>query len=205
VLSLGKERYDVPKLRGLTEDEAQDALAATSLQFDESTGRWSETIDEGLVIRSDPPAGTTLRPDTLVDLVISKGPKPITVADWTGRDADRAEQVLESQGLDVSRGEEYSDSVPEGDVISQDPPGGETLYRGDEVSLVVSLGPELIEVPSGLRGSGVEAATERLEALGFEVETERSDNYFGLGYVFSTSPDSGDLVPRGSTITLYLI
>lgn len=205
VLSLGKERYDVPKLRGLTEDEAQDELAATSLAFGETTLTWSETVEEGQVIASDPPAGTTLRPDAIVDLVVSKGPKPIALRDWTGKDADTAEQALEAKGLVVSRSTEYSDDVPEGDVISQDPPGGETLYRGDEVQLVVSLGPELIEVPGGLRGSGVEAATERLEALGFEVETERSDNYFGLGYVFSTSPESGDMVPRGSTITLYLI
>jgi serine/threonine-protein kinase len=205
VLSLGKERYDVPKLRGLTEDEAQDELTGTSLEFGESVGQWSAKVEEGLVIRSDPPAGTTLRPDAIVDLVVSKGPKPIELADWTGKDADRAQEALDSEGLVVSRSEEYSDDVPEGDVIAQDPPAGETVYRGDEVSLVVSLGPELIEVPSGLRGSGVEAATERLEALGFEVDTERSDNYFGLGYVFSTSPESGDMVPRGSTITLYLI
>ncbi|MFC6285578.1 Stk1 family PASTA domain-containing Ser/Thr kinase [Nocardioides sp. GCM10027113] len=205
VLSLGKERYDVPKLRGLSEDEAQDALQETNLAFGESTGAWSEKVPEGQVIASEPAAGTTLRPGAIVDLVVSKGPKPIRVRDWTGKDGDRAEQALTGSGLDVTRDTAYSDSVPEGDVISQDPSGGTTLYRGDDVRLVVSLGPELVEVPSGLRGSGVDAARQRLEDLGFDVKVERSDNYFGLGYVFSHSPKAGEMVPRGSTITLYLI
>jgi serine/threonine-protein kinase len=73
------------------------------------------------------------------------------------------------------------------------------------VALVVSRGPELVEVPGGLIASGVEAATEELEALGFEVEVEQADEYIGLGFVFSTDPDSGSMVPKGSTITLNLI
>ena len=99
--------------------------------------------------------------------------------------------------------EEFSDTVPEGDVISQDPTTG-TLYRGDTVSFVVSQGPELVEVPR-VRAMGVEAATELLQGLGFEVVTEEADNYLGLGFVFSSDPDQGEQVPKGSTITLFLI
>jgi serine/threonine-protein kinase len=100
-------------------------------------------------------------------------------------------------------GEEFSDTVPEGDVISQDPTTG-TLFRGDTVSFVVSKGPELVEVPR-VRAMGVEAATELLEGLGFEVETEEADGYLGLGFVFSSDPGQGEDVPKGSTITLFLI
>jgi eukaryotic-like serine/threonine-protein kinase len=78
------------------------------------------------------------------------------------------------------------------------------LHRGDTVSFVVSLGPELVEVPR-VRAMGVEAATQLLEGLGFQVETEEADNYLGLGFVFSSDPDQGESVPRGSTITLFLI
>jgi serine/threonine-protein kinase len=203
-LSLGKERYDVPRTRGLTEDQAQDALIGTKLGFGRSIGRYSETVPEGTVMGSDPRAGTTLRPETAVDLILSKGPRPIRVRDWTGQDADNAEKAFDAKGLEVQRRSEYSDSVPEGDVISQSPADG-TLFRGDSVALVVSRGPELVEVPGGLIASGVEAATEELEALGFEVEVEQADEYIGLGFVFSTDPDSGSMVPKGSTITLNLI
>ena len=205
VLSLGKERYDVPKLAGLTVDQAQDALTETHLAYGTSTEKWSDTVDEGVVIRSSPKAGVTLRPDAAVDLVVSKGPKPVTLKDWVGKDADDALAWLDSKGLDgrvVS--EEYSDTVGAGDVISMDPPAGTTLHRGDPVSFVVSKGPHLIEVPS-VRAQGVDAATATLEALGFRVVTEKASGYLGLGYVFSQSPGGGDLVPVGSTITLTLI
>jgi serine/threonine-protein kinase len=203
-LSLGPERYDVPQLQGQTEDQAQDALAATNLAFGESVGRWSETVPEGQVIRTTPAAGTVLKPGARVDLVLSRGRKPIEVKDWTGTSIDDARTALERRRLEVDVSEEHSDSVSEGDIISQDPPPGTTLHRGDTVSFVVSLGPELVEVPR-VRAMGVEAATELLEGLGFQVETQEADNYLGLGFVFSSDPDQGESVPRGSTITLFLI
>ena len=205
VVSLGKERYDVPKLRGLTEDQAQDALLETKLSFGTSVERYSETVPAGTVIGSRPEAGTTLRPGAAVDLLVSQGRRPIKVPDWTGKDADNAEQRLTAKGLEVDRAaEEFSDSVPEGRVISQSPKGG-TLFRGDTVRLVVSKGAELVEVPGGLIASGVESATARLEALGFRVDVERHSSYIGLGYVFKVDPGSGTMVRKGSTITLFLI
>jgi beta-lactam-binding protein with PASTA domain/serine/threonine protein kinase len=204
VLSLGPERYDVPQLAGQTEDQAQDALAATNLAFGTSSGRWSETVPEGQVIRTSPTAGTTLKPGAAVDLVLSRGRKPITIKDWRGKPFDNAKAALERRGLEVSvTGEVYSDTVPEGDVISQDPTTG-TLHRGDTVSFSVSLGPELVEVPS-VEAMGVEAATELLEGLGFEVETKQAQIYLGLGYVSSSDPGAGERVARGSTITLSVV
>jgi beta-lactam-binding protein with PASTA domain/serine/threonine protein kinase len=204
VISLGKERYDVPRTKGLTEDQAQDALLDANLAFGKAIGRWSETVPEGVVLRSDPPAGKTLRPDTVVDLYVSKGRQPLGVKDWTGKDADQATAALERKGFEVTTEEEYSDDVAEGDVISQDPSDG-TLFRGDEIELVVSLGPELVEVPGGLRASGWEHARDVLEAAGFDVQIEHVDNYLGLGFVYDTDPDSGAMVPQGTTVTLFLI
>nr|WP_246416033.1 Stk1 family PASTA domain-containing Ser/Thr kinase [Nocardioides luti] len=205
VVSLGKERYDVPKVAGMTEDQAQDELLGAHLSFGTSIGRWSEKVPEGTVIGSSPKAGQTLRPDAAVDLVISKGPKPITVRDFTDKPADTATEKLEAKGLVVEVAEEsYSDTIDEGNVISQSPSSG-TLHRGDTVRIVVSKGPELVEVPGGLVASGVEAAKSKLEALGFVVDVKESDAYIGLGYVYKVDPGSGSMAPRGSTITLYLV
>jgi serine/threonine-protein kinase len=202
-VSLGKERYDVPPMKGMTEDQAQDALLDVKLAHDETVERWSETVPDGQVIKSKPAAGTTLRPGAAVDLVVSKGRRPIQVGDWVGRDADRAIWVLESRGLKPKVvAEEHSDTVPEGDVIGQDPTGG-TLFKGDEVSLRVSLGPELVEVPS-VRGQGVDAATDQLEDLGFEVEVDSSFPD-PIGFVYATDPSAGEMVPKGSTITLIVV
>ena len=83
---------------------------------------------------------------------------------------------------------------PQGDVISQSPDEG-TLFRGDQVGFVVSLGPELVEVPGGLVASGWESAQESLEAAGFVVEIEHVDDYLGLGFVYSVDPGSGSSSP----------
>jgi serine/threonine-protein kinase len=204
-ISRGKERYDVPKVKGMTEDQAQDALLARKLSFDESIGRYSETIEEGSVIGSDPKPGTTLRPGASVDLIVSKGRRPIEVGEnWVGKDVDAMLAALDRRGL-VGEvvAEEFSDDVADGDVISYEPDGG-TLFRGQKVEITVSKGPELIEVPS-VRGAGVEAARATLEGAGFEVEVREYQESLGLGYVFRQDPGGGEMVPRGTTITIYVI
>ena len=201
-LSLGKERYDVPKLKGKSEDEAQDALMDLKLVPDESILKWSEKVPKGRVIGTDPKAGTTLKPGAAVDLIVSRGRKPLRVGDWVGKDADKAISALRAKGLVPKVSEKHSDSVAKGDVIAQDPVEG-TLFKGDEVALTVSLGPELVEVPS-VRGFGIEAARERLEDLGFEVRT-RSFFPDPLGFVTGTDPEAGSMAPKGSTITLNVV
>jgi serine/threonine-protein kinase len=204
-LSRGKERYDVPKLKGMTEDQAQDALDDGHLSYGKTIAKWSDSVKKGVVIATQPKAGTTMRPDSPVDLVVSKGPRPITVRDWTGKPFDDAKAWAGDHGLDAKiSSQEYSDDVPEGRVISQDPGGGSTVHRGDGISFVVSRGPQLVEVPSVV-AHGVDAATDELTSLGFHVTTRKAAGYLGLGYVFSQDPGGGNKVPKGSTITLTLI
>jgi serine/threonine-protein kinase len=200
-VSLGPEVYELPDLAGKSVDEAQDAIAASSLTYGQATEVWSETVAAGAVIRSNPAAGTVLRPGAVVDLVVSKGRRPIKVGSWVGRPVDRAETVLDKRGLGVEVSEQHHDEVPEGRVISQDPEGG-TLFKGETVSLVVSLGPELVEVPD-VDGSGVDAATEELEAAGFVVQVERFTPYFGLGFVMRQEA-KGEMLPQGSTVTIWV-
>jgi len=204
VISLGKERYDVPTLRGKTVDEAQDAILDAHLSFGRTIERFNDRLEEGVVLGSDPPAGTSLKPDTAVNIFVSKGPKPLEIPDFTGEDAKKAKKALEQLGFKVETTEDFSDEVDKGEVISQDPDDG-SGFKDDVIQLVVSQGPELVEIPHGLKASGVESATATLQALGFEVDVEQSEGYLGLGYVFSVSPEEGEKVPAGSTVTLYLI
>jgi serine/threonine-protein kinase len=206
-LSLGPERYDLPKLAGLTVPEAEAELEPVKMVIGRTTEVWSETVHEGRIIRTDPAYGTkdarNLPVDTAVDVVVSKGRRPIRVTDFTGRSADRAVQVLEGRGLDVTTDEEYSEDVDKGDVISQDPTDG-TLYKGDEVKLVVSQGPPLVEVPE-VRYESTDDAVAELEGLGFDVQVEHAEIYLTGSTAWSTNPASGEMVVKGSTITLYVV
>ncbi len=203
VVSLGKEVYQLPKLTDITEDEAQDRILGANMAFGSSTKAFSETVAKGLVISSDPKGGTTLRPGTIVDLVVSKGRRPIPVGSWAGKPLDDAQRVLEKRGLKVKVSQQYSGSVSEGLVISQAPKTG-TLFKGDTVELLVSLGPELVAVPNVV-AYGVDDATAALQGAGFGVEVLEAPGYLGLGFVYSMDPAAGTELPKGSTVTLYLI
>ena len=203
-LSLGQERYDVPKLKNLTVDRAQDALAKSHLTYGRSVLRWSDTVPRGVVLGSNPAEGTRQRPDAVVDLIVSRGPAPVHLTDWTGKSAARAERALAAHHLQVDTSDEYSDQVAKGLVISQDPPTG-VLHHGDTVKLVVSKGPDLVQIPGNLRAMGVDAATQVLHDLGFKVEVDHADFYLGLGYVASSTPGPGDTAPKGSVVVLHIV
>jgi beta-lactam-binding protein with PASTA domain/tRNA A-37 threonylcarbamoyl transferase component Bud32 len=203
-MSLGKERYAVPKLTRMTVDQAQDALLAQHLAYGRSVGRYS-TSPKGMVLGSNPVAGQREPRGFQVDLLVSRGLRPIHVRDWTGTSADRAVKALRARGLQVDTSDQqYSDQVPEGRVISQDPVG-QVLHRGDTVSLTVSKGPPLVQVPGDLRTMPVASAKQLLEGLGFHVEVRHADIYVGLGYVVGSDPAPGSSVPQGSTIVLTIV
>ncbi len=203
VVSKGPERYPVPALRGMTLDEARRALRGDHLLVGSTTRRYDEQVAVGVVLASEPGPRAEVRRNTSVDLVLSKGPRPVRITDWTGRDADQARRSLVRQGFKVSSHRQHDDTVPKGQVIAQTPDTGKG-FRGDRIRLVVSQGPVLVPVPK-VTGMGIGDATSTLQAAGFEVATSHSRLYVGLGFVVKQSPGSGDRAPKGSTVTLSLV
>ena len=72
------------------------------------------------------------------------------------------------------------------------------------VNLDVSLGPQLVEVPD-VQAHGVDDATATLQAAGFVVDVKQAPGYLGLQYVYSMDPAPGTMLPKGSTVTIYLV
>jgi len=200
VVSKGKERYPMPDVIGASEAQARDALAE-HLAVGDVRHRYSDRVGDGLVIRASEDQGARLRPDTAVDLVVSRGPRPIAVPEVVGGSVADARDAIRDRGLTVNVSRTH-DSAPKGQVIDQDPDHG-TLYEGDEVDLVVSKGPPLTEVPS-VFGQYRDNAVQQLEDAGFEVDVEHADGYVGFDLVSAQSPSGSELAPRGSTVTIYL-
>jgi serine/threonine-protein kinase len=201
VVSRGPERHDVPKLLGLTEDAARTALAGAHLDVGKVTRRYDDSVPDGSVVSSSPKAGASLRRGTPVDLVISRGPQPIAVESFVGKPADDAVKALEGAGFAVKTTQAFSDTVAKGSVISQDPSSG-TAFKGDRISLSVSRGPQLVDVPSVV-GQQLGPARDRLEKLGFEVHVRKILGGF-FGTVRVQNPGSGK-APKGSVITLTVV
>ena len=115
----------------------------------------------------------------------------------------RPTNALEKRGFEVDTTEVNSDTVPKGRVVSQSPDSG-TGQRGDVISLVVSKGPVMVEVPDVVR-MGVAEARDRLEAAGFRVVVRESSLYIGVQYVVSTDPGGGTMAPKGSTVIVSVV
>jgi len=203
VISLGPERHAVPDTRGKSLDDAQAMLDQASLGFGQAVEKYNEKVPAGQVITTDPAPGTQLRRDAAVNVVVSKGPHPIDIPDWTGRNGDKAVAALSGLGFAVQRQDQYNDTVPAGRVISQSPSSG-TGFKNDAVQLIVSKGPAVVQVP-GLKGQKVDDATKTLEDLGFQVEVVRNPFYVGANYVVGSDPAEGSMVPQGSIITLSIV
>jgi len=202
VVSKGQERYAVPKLTGRTQSAARKALENERLDVGDVRRAYDEDVPEGEVVSASVGPGTLVRRGTDVDLVVSRGPRPIPVRSYVGKPGEEASTALTRAGFKVTRTEQFSDTVDKGDVVSQSPSAG-TGRRGTTVRLVVSKGPRLVTVPSVV-GQQLDAATRVLQEQGFSVATEKVLGGF-FGTVRAQDPQPGARVPAGSMITLTVV
>ncbi|MDO4243063.1 MAG: Stk1 family PASTA domain-containing Ser/Thr kinase [Actinomyces sp.] len=205
VISRGIEQMEVPDVTGLTQEKATTAITEAGLTPGAVTQDYSQDVEEGLVISSDPEAGTVVNHSSAVAIVVSRGRQPATVPDVTGMSLADATTTLEAAGLALgTKTEAYSDTVAEGLVISSDPRAQAVgYYKGDTVDLVVSKGPEMVTVPD-VTGMSEQEATAALEAAGLVVQI--SHVLGGLfGTARSTDPAAGESVKKGSTVVLTIV
>ncbi|HEX7350815.1 PASTA domain-containing protein [Brachybacterium sp.] len=199
MVSKGEQTFPVPPLEGSELEEARAEVEALGLELVEDESEYSETVPEGEVISQSSEA-EALPAGGEVHVVVSQGRQPLSVPDQTGRGGADARSALEAAGFEVTSAQAHSGSVPRGAVISQSPASG-TLFRGDTVHVVTSLGPEMVTVPDVFRKPEAEAKAT-LEGAGFAVDVvhDKGDPVFGL--VYEQSATAGGELEKGSTITL---
>ncbi|MFH8578156.1 Stk1 family PASTA domain-containing Ser/Thr kinase [Streptomyces zaomyceticus] len=201
-LSRGPEIVKVPNLKNKPLAEAERALEEEGLAAGVITTAFSDTVAQGSVISSDPEPGTERAPDSAVALVVSKG-SPIDVPDVTGETVADATAALQEAGLEVVVAPERIDSPEDaGSVAAQSLAQGSRAAEGDTITLTVSKGPKLVEVPD-VTGETTDDARTALEEAGFEVEVKKSFPYLG-DTVASQSVEGGSTAPEGSTVTITI-
>ncbi|WP_251151461.1 Stk1 family PASTA domain-containing Ser/Thr kinase [Cellulosimicrobium sp. Marseille-Q4280] len=210
VVSQGVRMLTVPTgLVGSTQVEASAAVEGADLTLGEPVSQHHDEVPAGQVMAvTDPDGaaieeGATIRHDVPVVLTVSAGPAPVVVPQVTGSERDTAVRTLEDAGLVVDVTEEYSESVAAGLVVRQSPEQGTDAVRTDTVSIVVSLGPPLVEVPN-TNTRNVADAEKLLTDAGFEVEIRYPQGIHPLNIVYAQDPPGGDgrTAPKGSTIVL---
>ncbi|MGW8568444.1 Stk1 family PASTA domain-containing Ser/Thr kinase [Isoptericola sp. NPDC055881] len=200
VVSRGVQMLTVPHdLVGAGRKQATAALKRAGFTVGAPQRAYDDEADRGTVLDVSVGEGTRQRHDTVVTLTVSDGPAPVQVPQEVGKEKDAAVADLEALGLVVTIGDpEYDEDVPKGHVLAQDPEQGATAHRTDTVTLTISLGPPLVEVPDVV-GKRTGPARAALERAGFRVE----ENAY-LGGLLDTVrfQDTTGTAPKGSTVTL---
>jgi eukaryotic-like serine/threonine-protein kinase len=138
-----------------------------------------------------------------ITLTVSKGPGSSTVPGVSGLSEEDAIERLEEAGFEASVQRVNSAAVEEGLVVNSEPSGGSSATNGSTVTINVSRGPKLIKVPV-LVGAQRDVAVQRIRGRELEPVVEEEESAQPAGKVIAQSPDAGERVEPGASVTIVV-
>ena len=191
-------------VRGMTYDDAKDALNKVGLGIFKNGTQSSDDYAEGEIVSQDVEKGEKVDKNTTVKVVISSGKGSVPVPDVSGKSSDEATSKLEAEGFKVSTDYKYSDTVAQGKVVETAPSAGTSAQKGETVTIYLSRGPEGTEMPN-LIGQTEEQAKSTLNSMGCSVNVNTEYNTTQeAGKVVGQSIDPGVRVTSGTTVTIAI-
>ncbi len=190
-----------PALGSLSQAEAEQTAGQSDLRVNFETS-YSESVDKGMVIRTDPAAGVKIIKGGEIDAVVSKGPERYAMPTVVGSSQAAAGEALTKANLSLGQlTKRYSESVAEGIVTKAAKKPGASLKRGSKINLTVSAGPEPIKIVD-YTGQNAAKAVAALKKAGFTVvQAQANSEQVAAGLVISQDPGSGS-GHRGDTVTV---
>ncbi len=212
--TLGADQTKVPKLKGLTRQEAIEELKKATLgyRFEEE---YDNTVEEGTVISASKEEGDIVDKNTTITLVISRGGEKFDMPDIvSGKDEDgnpytmeTAKKKLESLKLKVKVEYQADDKVPLNQIISTDPKALTQVSAGTEVTVVVSSGSDtaLVQVPNlvNMSRKGAEATLASRKLKVGTVLEEYSDTV-AEGNICRQDVEAHSNVPAETTVNIWV-
>jgi len=166
----GEDLVAVPDLVGRTESEAEDLLEAQGLSVGERKIRRTDTVPPGQIVEQNPLPERQVQTGSEVDIWVSAPPRLFVVPSLIGGRIEDAQAELEAANLLLGEQTRQNDQeIPEGEIISQDPPAGEEVPKDTPVDVVVSAGPSVVIVPD-VTCRSYASAKAQLEGLGLVAE-----------------------------------
>ena len=202
-VSSGPGKGVVPGTSGLPVEEATEEIEEAGFVV-KTESVSSNSVEEGLVIHSEPSGGSSATKGSTVTLFVSSGPKQVKVPVLAGAQRSVAVQQIRGLGLVPSVSEEESSS-PAGQVIRQSPNAGTRVSEGSTVSIVVAKGKEQVKVPNVI-GKERREAVEILREAGLApfVEEEETEIPSQIGRVVDQFPTPGSEQDPGTEVTIVV-
>jgi serine/threonine-protein kinase len=207
LLSTGPKPLPLPAFAGMTEDQATQAIKDAPFTLKDTIRQFDASVAKGLVIdalgadNASILAATEYGERQPITLVVSSGGLP----DVGGKSIDEATQILAGVNVTASPGRKDFSDYAEGTVAGIDPENGRVFREGESVSLVISKGPDLVEVPDVI-GDNIAAAKAELEGLGFvvQVNTDIQPIFWSFppAKVTDQTPGGGEKLKRGSKVII---
>jgi beta-lactam-binding protein with PASTA domain len=196
----------IPDMIGSTTEQARVIAESRSLLLVVGGEEENDKVAENLICRQTPLPGSAVRTKSTVTVFISKGSSKIVLPDFKGQGLSEATVKLSEMDLKIGevRSEENSD-VGKDKIISTIPKAGSRVNKGDIITVVLSRGVELVQVPR-LIGKSLSSAKRIIEDKGFvvgNVSYEVSIDY-NVGIVMRQSPGAGKMIKKGSKIHLVI-
>lgn len=202
--SSGGKDVEVPNIIGMTLDDAKSKLEDIELVLVDA-GTEKSDKPEGTIIKIDPKEGSTVKAKSKVRVIVSSGQSKVKMPDLREEDTETANKILQSLNLKIdSTTEEYSDDIPKGQIISQNPAKNTEIDTNTKISVVISKGEQvrLSTVPS-VEGLSLDEAKSKLDnsRLKVSIVEEKTDDESKNGIVLEQNKE-GAKVEQWSTVTI---
>ncbi|MGN0244146.1 MAG: Stk1 family PASTA domain-containing Ser/Thr kinase [Lachnospiraceae bacterium] len=190
----------VPNLVGQSYSTAKATLASMNLNI-KATLQESEK-EQNEIIEQLTPVGSEVPEGSYIEVVISKGQSGGKVEDVEGLEADEATALLEAAGYTVEKEYDYSDSIKEGYVISQDPVAGSEVSGEGVVTITISKGSDQEREVPDVRNKTTKEAESLLEQAELTLGnvTEIYSDSVDKGYIISQGYSGGTKVEKGTSV-----
>ncbi|MCR5829801.1 MAG: Stk1 family PASTA domain-containing Ser/Thr kinase [Lachnospiraceae bacterium] len=192
------------KIEGLTLEEAVNTLKLLSSDFKITySEEYNDEVEKGKVFEQEFPGGTSVSKYSEIKFKVSSGGEEFELEDVAGKGKNAAIKLLKGYKLNTTILEEYSEEVPEGDVVRTEPEAGSFVSKDTEIMVYISLGPEVttVSVPSILgmtKKEAKQALSDSFLILGNASE-DYSDAY-GKGLICGQSIAAGEVVGKNTVI-----
>jgi serine/threonine-protein kinase len=133
VLSQGPAPRTIPDFVNHSFDETNASLTGGRLQVQQLEPQFSDTVAAGNVVALNPPAGTQVARDSVVQVTVSKGPETVPLPDLKGQTVAQAKATLESLGLALGG----TSGPPDAPVLATSPPAATPVKRGTPIYLLL--------------------------------------------------------------------